>query len=1650
MFLRFYRMVAASIALLIFGTIAATSAWAIDVTVTNTQDAVENGTAGIFTFSTDSNVDNDTIINFTITGTAEDEVGETDYTTIDSFVTILDGDNSTTLTIATIDDNTSELDESVILTLTSTDNPSVDIGTPNTATITITDDDTPTVSIQAGNDITEGITVPAGQFRFISTNDVDGGLVITYELSGTATYGSDYNTPAGVTTNTITIAEGDADLSESVTLNLLEDSLAEGLETITATITSLSVAGGVIDPDNTTASIALTSDDTVDATIVSGASGTEDGTDATFIISLSSTATVPITIEYLDNASVADNGTDYTNLSGSLTIPAGSVSSQLNIAITDDGLNDAGETIVIDLDRVSAGPAVIGSPSSASSVIVDNDQALVSVAAGLSGSEAAADNVTFTIQLDQTATAGIAVNYTALGTASSLDYTAPSGTVNFAVGEQTKTVTFPILDDNLSEGTETVILRIDNATGPAAIGSPSSATRLISDDDTATLTIDQNPAAGVEEPDTNTTFTVRTDTASASDITVTYSTGGTATSNDDYAALSGQVTITAGLMTQDVILDVLNDNFAEDNETVIIALASVTSGSAVLGGNSSVTMIIEDNDTAQASLGSTTNTSEDNSSVNGNFIVRLDSAAQADITVQYSLSGDADNSSDYAALSGEVTIASGATTSNVVIDPIDDNDVEGNETVTLTLVGITSGPGRISGTPSASLTIADNDNASISIAAGDNGAEGGASGTFIVSSNSNSPSGYDISYSISGTVSASDYTDSGGGSVSIAAGSDNATITIPISDDSIIEDNETLTVTLTAVTSGSAGISANDNATITVTSEDVGTATIVHDNASEEAGLVDGTLVVSLDNSAVVPITFGYTVTGTATSGTDYTALPGSVTFPVGSTEQVITVDVLDDAAYEDNETVIVTLSSITSGPGAIGSPDNASHIITSDDNVSLSIVKVGDASEPSTNGTFRVSIPEAVDQDISFEFFVTGASTAGGSDYSITASPLTISSGDDNVTITVTPASDLLTESDETVIVQIDNITAGPANISATDTATMYIFDNNTQTVTLTSPDNGSEAGPDNASVTVSLASNATADVVVAYSVSGTATSGLDFTALSGSVTIDNGTSSSIITVPVLDDGLDEDNETVIITLSSVTSGPARITSSDNSSTLYIDDNDTSSVGLSVAATTEEGSTASFTVTLSAASGSDTTVNYSDNGSATSGTDYTAPSGSLVIPAGETSGVIGIPILADTVDDDNETLTVTINSITGTMTLSGTPTATTTITNVVDYEALINAAVIATRKMIREDLDTSLNDIRGTAHNIVGGAVNRLSDENSHDYEDACSHDDSPTTEVDIETDHQEIEGYGKYKKVKRKCYSTDVTIATSDFSFSDDGKGNETGTLNAVFATERTTGELYSKYGRYIELSVRNREQTKKDKGEIDTVRLNVGGYMVYRTSAKAFLSSYITFGASQSSYDLTTSGVKSTGSFMAFNAGTGIGLTGEMTTGYLKFAPNIALDLIATGHPTFKGEFKINNKTYKRDIDQSILHKVSLSFEPKFHLYSSKRFAEAGSVTTIAPSIFCASGSLETECGYSILAQNVTRNVMGTDLTTKLGYSAIGDVTTTSLSLNANSYLFGNKFIRLKNEISAKQDKPKAATTSVSTDPYMSYKMYIEMLY
>jgi hypothetical protein len=455
------------------------------------------------------------------------------------------------------------------------------------------------------------------------------------------------------------------------------------------------------------------------------------------------------------------------------------------------------------------------------------------------------------------------------------------------------------------------------------------------------LAVSISNTANAAEPSTNGALAVRLNVASATNVVASYSVGGTATAGSDYSALTGSVTITAGQLTAAIPVNAIDDSLVEGAETVIVTLTGVTSGNASLSPTASAltaTNTITDDDAAVASIANTTDSAEP--STNGVLTVNLSTAASTDVVLTYSIAGTATSGTDYTARSGTVTIVTGQTSATITVPVLPDSIAEGNETVIVTLTGVTSGTASLSATPSAltaTNTITDDDTAVVSIANTTDSAEPSTNGVLTVNLSNASSTNTVIAYSVTGTAtSGTDYT-SRSGTVTVAAGQTSATISVPVLTDSIAEGNETVIVTLTGVTSGNASLSATPTAltaTNTIVDDDIAYVTIVNTTNGAEPS-TNGDLTVSLSNASSTNTVLAYSVAGTATSGTDYTALSGTVTVAAGQTSATISLPVLDDSIVESSETVVVTLASVTSGTASLsGTPSalTATNTITDND----------------------------------------------------------------------------------------------------------------------------------------------------------------------------------------------------------------------------------------------------------------------------------------------------------------------------------------------------------------------------------------------------------------------------------------------------------------------------------------------------------------------------------------------------------------------------------------------------------------------------------------------------------------------------------------------------------------------------------------------
>lgn len=114
------------------------------------------------------------------------------------------------------------------------------------------------------------------------------------------------------------------------------------------------------------------------------------------------------------------------------------------------------------------------------------------------------------------------------------------------------------------------------------------------------------------------------------------------------------------------------------------------------------------------------------------------------------------------------------------------------------------------------------------------------------------------------------------------------------------------------------------------------TVSVVTANATE-AGPVNGRFRINRDSAQSHPVTVNYALSGSATHGTDYSQLPGSVTIPADATSADVEIAVIDDTVLESNETVLLSVSAHASY--VVGSPSSGTVTIVSDDVASDLIV---------------------------------------------------------------------------------------------------------------------------------------------------------------------------------------------------------------------------------------------------------------------------------------------------------------------------------------------------------------------------------------------------------------------------------------------------------------------------------------------------------------------------------------------------------------------------------------------------------------------------------------------------------------------------------------------------------------------------------------
>ena len=777
----------------------------------------------------------------------------------------------------------------------------------------------------------------------------------------------------------------------------------------------------------------------------------ENAGTATVTVNITNPDANPTSATVLVKGGTATGGSDYTFTSQTVTFPANSSTAQtFTFPIIDDTNTEGDETIVLAL-RNATNSATINADSILTITIPSNDQINPSVLFNPTSLTVNENAGTASVTVNVTNPNANPTSATVLvkgGTATAAsDYTFTSQTVTFPANSTTaQTFTFPIIDDTNTEGDETIVLALRNATNSATITADSILTITIPANDPLP-TLRFNPTSLIVNENAGTatvTLNITNANANPSSGTVLVK-GGTATAGADYTFTSQVVTFPANSTTaQTFTFPIIDDTNTEGDETIVLALRNATN-SATITADSILTITIPANDVV---ISNTPILIE-------NFNYAINDTLTKNSTTGWGV---------VSAASNRIPVTSGLAYPNHSGSGI------GNGALLKTsgedIGKIFTGNQIRSGSVYASFLM----NVTSAQAAGDyffamlDSALSGLNyraRTFIKSSGT----GYRIGISKQGGAGVAGYnsTDLTFGTTyhvvlkySIIPGTGNDSVKLfldpvlgapePTPTAIAVTTEQDITISSTvglggiALRQGSATFAASltvDAIRAGQTWASVTPFTILNPSVvfnptsltvSEDAGTA--TVTVNLANQNANPTSVNVVVKGgTANGVNDYTFTSQTVTFPANSnTPQSFTFPITNDAAMEPDETIVLALRNVNNS-GSIGSDSLLTITIPANDFAGAVVHFTSTAATVNENaGNAQMSIMvmgAGTTSPTSFDVVIKSGTATAGADYTYTKTTYTMPAAKDStLVITVPVINDAAPEADETAVFAIRNIT--------------------------------------------------------------------------------------------------------------------------------------------------------------------------------------------------------------------------------------------------------------------------------------------------------------------------------------------------------------------------------------------------------------------------------------------------------------------------------------------------------------------------------------------------------------------------------------------------------------------------------------------------
>ncbi len=568
-------------------------------------------------------------------------------------------------------------------------------------------------------------------YTFTRSGYIRNTLPVSFSLGGTAVRNTDYVLTGGtVTGNTGIVIFAANSATATVRVTPTVDNLLETNEDV---VLSLVPGTGYLLTPASSATGTITDDESQVSLAIAPTSVAEDSATNELIYTFTRTGftnrQIVVNLTLGGTATFGGANGDYTILTSpgtissfaagasSLTFGAGEASKTVRIKPVADALFETDETVNL---AIANGTGYTLLTTSAVQGTILNDESQVTVAISpTSALEDSTQDLVYTFTRGGFTGSALTVNFSVGGTATFVgtesDYTASadpgaftfgatSGTVSFAAGQTTRTVTINPTVDNTQEPNETVLLGVTGGTGYVVGASSTASGTILNDEGSVSLSL--SPAGIAENGGTALVYTFNRSTFVSNSVTVTFTVAGTATFGTDYTVnapmgtdftfdgTTGTILFNAGNTSRTLRITPIGDSVLEPDETIAIALQDGT-GYTSATIDPVVATIVNDDATVTLSL-TPDSVAEDGSTPLTYAFNRVGATSNA-LTVKFNVGGTAtfgsgndytvSGSASFNATQGTITFAPGQSTATLnVLPTVDLTTIEPDETVILTLV----------------------------------------------------------------------------------------------------------------------------------------------------------------------------------------------------------------------------------------------------------------------------------------------------------------------------------------------------------------------------------------------------------------------------------------------------------------------------------------------------------------------------------------------------------------------------------------------------------------------------------------------------------------------------------------------------------------------------------------------------------------------------------------------------------------------------------------------------------------------------------------------------------------------------------------------------------------------------------------------------